>query len=506
MRTFRVALLLAVLAGDLAAQDLAAPSRWPTDAWVESPPEAQGLSSSDLADALEFARTSSINIHSLLVVRNGVVVLDAYFYPFTREMRHDVASVTKSITSLLVGIAIDERFLVGVEQPAVSTLPDALTRGLDQRKARIRIVDLLAMQSGLDCGLIRGEPELREMMGQPDWVAYALSLPIVTEPGTGFGYCSPNYHLLSAVLTSATGLSALDYARARLFEPLGIDDVAWPADPMGNSHGWGDLQLRPRDMAKIGLMMLHRGRWGDRQILAETWIDGSLTVRANVSENEDYGLGWWLSRSVPTLLEANGRGGQRISVVPALDVVVVMTGGGFEPGDVGRYLLASVRADTALPEDPEAQTRLAEELRLISRPPSPHPVTPSAVAGRISHRVYELEENPLGLRSFSVEFSDSAAAFLRFGLDDGTAIVQPLGLDGLYRLAADPTGAVSAGRAEWTSGGRLQVEFNRLARINRNLLDVEFGTDDIRIVATEPTELGAITLRGTAATISGAAP
>jgi hypothetical protein len=274
--------------------------------------------------------------------------------------------------------------------------------------------------------------------------------------------------------------------------------VYWPADPMGITHGWGDLQLRPRDMAKIGLLMLRRGQWGTRRIVSESWIGSSTSVHAVVNANEDYGLGWWISRTLSTLFEANGRGGQRISVVPGKNVVVVMTGGGFEPGDVGAYLTKALRADTALRDDTVGRARLAESLRSIATPPESHVVAQPALAKQVSRRVYTLEDNAIGIRSLAVEFSDSAQAILRLRLSDGTAFVQPLGLDGRYRMTLDQSGATSAGRADWLPGGRLRIELNRLARINRFVFDIDFSGDAVAIVASEPTEFGTINLRGAA--------
>lgn len=189
------------------------------------------------------------------VVRNGVIVLDAYFYPFLPETWHDVASVTKSVVSLLAGLATAQGYLGGSEQPLLATVPPELARDVSERAAAIRLGDLLTMRSGFVCGFKRGEPELRDMRNAPDWAAYALRLPIVAEPGTRFGYCSSNFHLISAAISSGAKTSAFDFARQHLFEPLGINDVYWPADAKGVTHGWGDLQLRPRDMAKLGLLI-----------------------------------------------------------------------------------------------------------------------------------------------------------------------------------------------------------------------------------------------------------
>lgn len=168
-----------------------------------STPESQGFSSVDLAAALEVAHARGINIHSVTVLRNDRIVLDAYFYPYTRDMRHDVASVTKSITALLTTLAISDGYLKSTAQPIVETLPPVSVKA--ERINRIRIGDLLSMQSGLACGFRKGEAELVEMRKTRNWVESTLNLPIAADPGTRFGYCSPNFHLLSAAITNQTG-------------------------------------------------------------------------------------------------------------------------------------------------------------------------------------------------------------------------------------------------------------------------------------------------------------
>ena len=489
--------LLLVSASGCAQSTGADPSvPWPTTTWPVSSPEAQGMSSGDLADALEFARQNEVNIHSLTIVRNGFIVLDAYFYPFPSTARHDLASATKSVVSVLVGLATADGHLGGVDQAVISALPADLVRGLDGEAAEMRVGDLLSMQSGFDCGFGRGEPELAAMRSSVNWTEYALRLPVIARPGTRYGYCSPNFHLLSAAITSATGKSALDFAEERLFDPLGIDDVYWPSDVAGVNHGWGDMQLHPRDMAKLGLLMLRQGRWQDRRLVPESWIESSISARVSVNDNEEYGLGWWLSRGDPFLFEANGRGGQRITIVPELDLVVVMTGGGFEPGDIGQFILRAMRSDSSLPEDPAGQRRLADALERIAQAPPQMIVQDTATADRISGRTYELEENGLGIDRFSIDFSAPETAQLRLRLDNGEELLQPLGLDGRYRLTDIQDGAASAGRGEWQDDGRFRIEFNRLSLINRYIFDIRFGDTDIEIEAFEPTELGRAVLQG----------
>lgn len=493
-----LALLAPAAAGLAQDQGPRTPAEWPTTAWPTSSPEAQGMSSGDLADGLQFALARGINAHSVTVARNGVIVLDAYFYPYVPETRHDVASVTKSVVSMLVGLATDQGHLRGSEQPLLATLPADVTGNVDGAAATIRLGDLLSMRSGFDCGFGRGEPELRAMRSASDWPAYALRLPMVAEPGTRFGYCSPNFHLLSAAISSSTQEPALDFARQHLFGPLGITDVHWPADSRGITHGWGDLQLRPRDMAKLGLLMLHDGRWADRQVLSKAWVDGSIRHHFQANDSNDYGLGWWMPHRLPGLFEAVGRGGQRISVWPENNTVVVTTGGGFEPFDIGQFLLKAVRSDAPLPPDPAGEMRLAQALQRIAAAPAPRAAAKPTVSRRLSGRVYDLEENALGIHSFAVEFADDRASTLHLELANGEKLVQPLGMDGRYRLTTMDDGAVSAGRAEWFEDGRLRIEYNRLSRINRYMIDAVLRDRDLELVIAEPTEAGTVNLRGVA--------
>jgi CubicO group peptidase (beta-lactamase class C family) len=179
--------------------------------------------------------------------------------------------VTKSVTTTLVGIAADQGKL-RLDDPVLSFFPDRAVANRDARKERVTVAHLASMTSGLDCVATPDEPTLAEMTASADWVQFTLDRPMVAEPGTTFSYCSPGMHLLSAVLTRATGMSELDFARQNLFEPLGIRDVVWPVDPQGFNHGWGDVYLYPRDAAKLGYRMSpgnygfaigQRGYWAD---------------------------------------------------------------------------------------------------------------------------------------------------------------------------------------------------------------------------------------------------
>src|SRR4029453_3242780 len=183
-----------------------------TSPWPVVTPESQGFDSGVLANLLEHVPAKGLPLHNLLVIRRGQLILDASLYPYSPEGPHDVASVTKSITSLLVGIAIDKGLIESVRQPVVSLLPAAGRSAPDEQRRAMTVEHLLTMTSGLDCGFEPGEQELAAMRRSDDWAAFALALPMRAAPGTQYAYCSCNNHLLSSILSARTGGSALAFA------------------------------------------------------------------------------------------------------------------------------------------------------------------------------------------------------------------------------------------------------------------------------------------------------
>lgn len=491
-RAVATALSLIVMPAAAGAQRASDPRAvpWPTKGWQTATPESQGFDSGTLADAFDFIREKQIPIHSLQVVRNGRLVLDAYFFPFHDGELHDGASVTKSITSTLIGIAIGEGKISGVRAPALSLFPDYQIAHRDSRKDAITIEDLLTMTSGLDCRRAPGEITLREMLRSRDWVKFMLDLPMVADPGRQYSYCSGGMHLLSAVISRAIGMSALDFARRELFAPLGIDSVAWPGDSRGNSNGWGDLHLQPRDMARIGYLWLNEGRWKDRQVVPESWMRDAVREhsRADWGEHQPYGYGMWLPPRTPPIFEAVGRGSQRISVIPARSLVVVFTGGAFEPGDVGAFIGRAMKSDSAIPDNPSGQRRLAAAIGRASQRPSPATRRSSSpIAQTISGKKFTLDENGFGLRSLRFDFAgDTASLSVEFG--DGRSETHSIGLDGVPRVS--PNGRFRlpvAVTAAWETPTTLAVRYDEVGNINDVRLRVTFSGDTIDLDATEVT-------------------
>lgn len=471
---------------------------WPTEEWLSSTPEEQGISSEKLTELLSFVREKRIDLHSVLIVRNGRMVLDAYFYPFTPGGTvHDVASVTKSVTSLLIGIAIDKGNIRSVKEPVLSFFPERAISNPHPFKEEMTIEDLVNMASGYDCGYLPGERELFEMFGNPDWVQYTLDLPMSSKPGSRWSYCSSNFHLLSAIISETTGKDALAFAREHLFDPLGIEEAIWPAGPGGITHGWGDLHLHPHDMAKIGYLLLNGGNWGEKQVIPSDWIEASTQNRFSPSASEGYGYGWWQVADPATkLYYASGRGGQRIYVRPDRSIVLVLTGGGYDFDRVAPFLLSAIIADGPLPENTDANKRLQDKILAITAPPPPRPVDPlPETARRISGNTYALARNSLGFRSFSLDFGSGDSAEGSLSLinpvsGEPTQWVFPIGLDDTYRFSPHGRFGLAFGvKGHWSQENEFTLLLNEIANINAFTYTMTFEGDSVTVALGEKTGL-----------------
>lgn len=461
--------------------------------WPEATPESQGIDARALSRVIDRARERQIGIHSLLVIRHGHVVLDAYFYPFAPGIVHDAASVTKTITSTLIGIA-EGRGLLKTGDRVLPFFPDeAPADSADARKQRITVDDLLTMRSGLDCGFRPGEQELEQMRRTPDWVRAALALPVKFNPGTHFGYCSPGYHLLSSLLGATVHQNALEFARQRLFAPLGIREVIWPVDPQGRTHGWGNSHLLPHDLAKLGYLFLHGGTWDGKQVVPAEWVRRATAVHTNVRAGVDYGYGWWLRNGAnPRTFEANGRGGQRIVVAPEKDMVLVLTGGGYDPDEVIAGVFQAVKSDTALAEQPEAVRQLRASAEGSQRAPARSAVpAPSPMAARISGRRFIFPPNGSRIEGLALTFPKSAEPSVWFRMQ-GDEFTLPLGLNGAYRVAPKgPYGLPAGAKGQWTSATEFLLDINLIANINHYTLRLRFQEDRVDATIDEASGLAA---------------
>jgi CubicO group peptidase (beta-lactamase class C family) len=464
---------------------------WPTNGWTFSTPESQGIDSRVLAYAVETLRAEHVPVHSLFLERNGHAVLDAYFFPFADDETHDFASVTKSVLSTVVGIARRDGRIGGPDTPLSVLLPEETNALADPRKGAITLGELLSMTSGLDCSTAPGENLLREMEQTTDWVAFILDRPLAAQPGTRFQYCGGAMHIVSAALTRALGESAFALAQPEILGPLGIVHATWPPDPHGNSHGFADLELLPRDAAKIGYLWLHQGTWDDKQIVPSEYLAQALVPHTQVAAGIAYGYGFWLYPSrTPFDFEANGRGGQRITVVPQQNLVAVVTAGGADANTVARLLAPAVRSDAPLRANPIGDAQLAATVAEAARPPAPVAcASPPAWVEAIAGVRFLISDNPIGLRTLELTFPMPCEAIVGLGFLDGSFALHPVGLDGVPRFSRDPTsGHRVAVSGVWRTGS-FDLDYDEVARIDDYRLGLSPSADGLRIHLTERTGL-----------------
>lgn len=388
-----------------------------------STPEEQGIDSQALLDTLDFIKDNYKNIHSLLMLRHGKLVMEVYFPPYTAQDKQNLFSATKSFVSALVGIAIQEGSIPGVDQKVVDYFPEVAVQNMDEQKKNIRIGDLLNMSGGLAAD----DPKMFE---SPDFVAFTLNQPMQSNPGAVFNYNSGESHLLAAIVHKTTGKTTFDYAQEKLFKPLGIRDVYWATDASGETMGNQGLMLTPRDMAKFGLMYLQKGQWEGQQIVPAEWVSTTFQTNSN-----GYAYQWW---QFPYGFTAYGYGAQIIYVVPEKDLVVVSTGAfATFQGDTGLdapiKLIEAVKSDQPLPASPTAQ-QLRERINSIENPAAKEVPDLPDIASTVNGRTFRLNENDLGWQTVRFDF-DGDQAWLTVA---STSLPKEqkfeIGLDGLYRM------------------------------------------------------------------------
>jgi CubicO group peptidase (beta-lactamase class C family) len=263
-------------------------------------------------------------MHSLLVSHHGRLVFEHYAPPYGPTRLANVKSASKSIISTLVGIAIEQDLIGGLDEPIVRWFPE-LDREADPRKRSITIGDLVTMRAGLAS---TSGGNYGAWVNSRNWVQSALARPMVASPGTSMEYSTGTSHILSAILTKATGRSTRQYANEVLGTPLGFSFANWLRDPQGVYFGGNEMQMTPRQMVAIGELYLNHGRAGGQQVVPAEWVDRSCVpvTRSRFDRTREYGFGWWVQDiGGQRACFAWGYGGQYIMFFRDLDLVVVVT-------------------------------------------------------------------------------------------------------------------------------------------------------------------------------------
>ena len=442
------------------------------------------MDSEQLARMFEYIEEKDSNLHSVLIVRNGYLVTEAYFEPYDQATYHQMASMTKSVVGVLMGMAIDGGYIKSADEPVLSFFARRTIANLDARKRAITLQHLLTLTSGLSCIDRLGSDQ--EVQQSKDWVQFVLDLPMSDTPGTHFSYCTGAVHLLSVVLQETTGMTARDFANEQLFKPLGIAQVPlahWGSDPQGITTGGFGLQLQPRDMAKLGYLYLNQGKWAGRQIVSSDWV--TLSTRKHSvweEQNRAYGYLWWLYPA-QGYYSAMGLGGQQIHIVPKLNLVVVFTSAlnpsaeGYLDNLLNDYIMPSVKASSALPANPGAAARLESHIRKLQ--PSMRAVPPlPEIALSVSGKTYTLESNSLGWRQVSLVFREGTdAASLTV---DGPGQVA-IGLDNVFRVTEIPGLGPTAMRGQWENADTFVIEATSVGNSVESRLGVTFTGDEINV-------------------------
>jgi CubicO group peptidase (beta-lactamase class C family) len=323
----------------------------------------------------DYIEQQQADLRSVLVVRNGYAVVEAYSTSNGRNIRHSNRSCGKSFTGALVGIAIGEGYIDGVDHQVLDFFPDYAAADTDPRKQAMTLEHLLTMTSGLDwpessASYSSSGNIMNQMTMSPNWVRFVLDRPMVAEPGTRFNYSSGDSHLLAAIVQEAAGMSAFSFARTYLFEPLGISRVYWPSDPQGIIFGAGGMRMTTRDMAKFGQLYLQGGVWDGQQVVPVEWVEASVTKQVSASGAASYyGYQWWVRGS--GTYAAHGYRGQRIFVIPDLEMVVVFTAelsGNLPSVLLSSFIIPAVRSSEPLPENPAGVALLASRIEEMARP------------------------------------------------------------------------------------------------------------------------------------------
>jgi CubicO group peptidase (beta-lactamase class C family) len=320
--------------------------------WNLAEPEDRDLDSEVLADAVASADRLDI-VHSLLVIKNGDLVLEEYFNGYQDYDYFNMTSATKSVTSTLVGIAIDKGYIQSLDQRIMDFFQDYALPGMDSMWYEVTIEHLLTMTAG-----IPGDNS-PAVINIDDWdlVGAIFDLPFINYPGERFVYSTVQTHLLSAILTRASGMNTLRFANKHLFGPLGILVDYWDKDNTGYYYGGTALFCKPRNFARLGYLFLNGGKLEEHRIVSQDWIveatsDKTGRINRTMGEitNVNYGYNWWIGEfDSITCYYAYGFGGQFMFCFPDLDMIVITTADlqDYESGQ--EYRIIRLVADRILP-------------------------------------------------------------------------------------------------------------------------------------------------------------
>ena len=307
------------------------------DGWDVASLSSQGMDIGAVEQVTRMIKGEQFRgIHSLLIIRNGKLVHEVYFKDYHRGSLHTVFSITKSVSSALVGIAVEEGLIKSIDDTVLSFFPQYSIQ--DPAKQKIQLHHILTLTAGFawdEKTYPYSDPRNTEtkMVATDDWMRFVLEQPMKSDPGSEWVYNTGSVHLLSGILWQASGMYADVFTEQLLFQPLGIQDYEWNKDPKGHPCTGGTLQglrMQSRDVAKFGYLFLDGGRWQGRQVVPENWVEKSTRKHVDLDDERGFGYLWRTDshtlngKDIPHFFAA-GYGGQTIHIAPELDLMMVFT-------------------------------------------------------------------------------------------------------------------------------------------------------------------------------------
>ena len=455
--------------------------------WPVSTPEEQGMDSSKLAAMLQAVRKDGRNIHSILIARHGVVVLEVFFPPFNRETPHYLYSCTKSVTSAAVALAMRDGLIDNLDTPAYTFFPDVAIE--EKGKQDITLRHLLTMSSGLEWTepVRSGLSDNWALTDSESPAEYFFSRPVSAAPGKVFNYNSGGSHLLSLVVTGVSGKKTSDYVMRSLFTPLGINRYEWLTDSNKQTLGGTGLAMAPSDMLRFGQLYLQKGAWGGEQIIPQGWVEESIKQLINTEFGVKYGYQWWVRPN--GVFNALGWGGQQIIVAPKQDMVIVFTAGirdvSWNTYDdlLNSYIIPAARSLSVLPPNQVGTMALQDQIQEIENPPAAKMVDLPPLAARLNGITFVDLNGTHGWSTFHFHFDrpDVASLHLMYG-DKSEEINALIGLDGLFRDTETLNYGPLAYKGYWKDGTTLVLTQQFLREAERITMQMTFDGDKVKRV------------------------
>jgi CubicO group peptidase (beta-lactamase class C family) len=375
-----------------------------------STPVAEGMAPEAIASFLEAANKSKHEFHSIMVLRHGKVIAEAWWAPYSADLRHTMYSCSKSFTATAVGFAVSEG-KIALDDKVISFFPEYAPKEVSPYLAELTIHHLLTMTDGMD-----PDPSFTLAVTDDNWIKGFFNTPIVKAPGTVFLYNSLGTYMGGAIVQKVTGQSLVEYLKPRLFEPLGIEGMDWESDLLGyNVGGWG-LRIKTEDMAKFAQLFLQKGMWNGKQVLPAGWVEEASSKKIlqqpelsdDARSKNDWAQGYcyqmWRSRH--NSYRGDGAYGQLIMILPEQDAVIAVTA---ETDDmqgemnlIWDYLLPGFQ-DAALPASQTDDAPLRQQINALQLPKMRGKAT-SPVAKSIQGKSYKLQPNDLQLESLKFDF------------------------------------------------------------------------------------------------------